>query len=553
MIDFLKISSMAIFDEIEIDFTSGLNCITGETGAGKSLILGALTLLMGARAGREMIRPGSEKTIVEALFTVSGRDLVLRRELYPTGSSRCYIDGKLTTSAGLVEVSSGLIHIYGQHEYQDLLNPRQHMKILEDYAGISRDNVEASYKEYTKAEEAYKELERLIDSFMQEKEYLEHCLKELTALRIEEGLEERLTQELQTAQKASELKQTALAAQELIYTGTHSITDLTAEARQQIHRIVAHDPSMENLVHSMDSIMAQLEDMHVELRGRIDAYEYDPQRIEDLEEQLNTLREIKRKHRTDETGLIRLTGEMQQKLSMLDESGNNTSFAKKKVDETRSRYQETAKTSLEKRWRAAKSLCKRINADLEDLGMPGTDFRVSQLMPDDVDKAFLDAGTRAVSPNTLLKGDFLISTNVGQNILPLAKIASGGELSRIMLAIKVSQKASSEATLIFDEIDAGISGQTAIAIAHKLKELSGHAQAIVVTHLHQVASVADSHFVITKTVKDRTTSSALQKVRSTDRVMELARMMGGDSPSLSVIELAKELVGSHEGRPLLEN
>jgi DNA repair protein RecN (Recombination protein N) len=310
---------------------------------------------------------------------------------------------------------------------------------------------------------------------------------------------------------------------------------------------------MENLVHSMDEIMAQLEDMHVELRGRIDAYEYDPQRIEDLEEQLNTLREIKRKHHTDEAGLIRLTGEMQQKLGMLDESGNNTLFAKRKVDETRSKYQVTTKAFLEKRWRAAKSLCKRINTDLEDLGMPGTDFRVSQLMPDDVDKAFLDGEGRAVSPNTLLKGDFLISTNVGQNILPLAKIASGGELSRIMLAIKVSQKASSEATLIFDEIDAGISGQTAIAIAHKLKELSGHAQAIVVTHLHQVASLADSHFVITKTVRDRTTSSALQKVRSTDRVKELARMMGGDSPSLSVIEHAKELVRSHEGRPLLEN
>ena len=553
MIDFLKISSMAIFDEIEIDFTSGLNCITGETGAGKSLILDALTLLMGARAGREKIRPGSEKTVVEALFTVSGREIVLRRELYPTGSSRCYIDGKLTTSTGLVEVSSGLIHIYGQHEYQDLLNPRQHMKILEDYAGISRENVEAAYKEYTKAEEACKELERLIDSFLQEKEYLEHCLKELTAVCIEEGLEESLTQELQTSRKASELKQTALSAQELIYTGTPSITDLTAEARQQINRIVAHDPSMENLVHSMDGIMAQLEDMHVELRGRIDAYEYDPQRIEDLEEQLNTLREIKRKHHTDEEGLIRLIGEMQQKLGMLDESGNNTEFAKRTVDETRSRYQETTKTFLGKRWRAAKNLCKRINTDLEDLGMPGTDFRVSQLMPDDVDKAFLDTAGRAASPNIFLKGEFLISTNVGQNILPLAKIASGGELSRIMLAIKVSQKASSEATLIFDEIDAGISGQTAIAIAHKLKQLSGHAQAIVVTHLHQVASLADSHFVITKTVRDRTTSSALQKVRSTDRVMELARMMGGDSPSLSVIEHAKELVRSHEGRALLEN
>jgi DNA repair protein RecN (Recombination protein N) len=553
MIDFLKISSMAIFDEIEIDFTSGLNCITGETGAGKSLILDALTLLMGARAGREMIRPGSEKTVVEALFTSSGREMALRRELYPTGSSRCYIDGNLTTSAGLVEVSSGLIHIYGQHEYQDLLNPRQHMKILEDYAGIIREMVEESYKEYIKAEEAYKELEHLIDSFMQEKEYLEHCLKELTAASIEEGLEERLTQELQTARKASELKQTALAAQELIYTGTPSITDLTAEARQQIHRIASHDPTMENLVHSMDEIMAQLEDMHVELRGRVDAYEYDPQRIEDLEEQVNTLREIKRKHRTDEAGLIRLTGEMQQKLGMLDQSEDNTSLAKRKVDETRSKYQETTRTFLEKRWRAAKKLCKKINADLEDLGMPATDFKVLQLMPDDVDKTFLDAGGRAVSPNTLLKGEFLISTNVGQNILPLAKIASGGELSRIMLAIKVSQKASSEATLIFDEVDAGISGQTAIAIANKLKELSRHAQAIVVTHLHQVASVADSHFVITKTVKDRTTSSALQKVKSTDRVKELARMMGGDSPSVNVIEHAKELVRSHEGRAVLEN
>ncbi len=553
MIDFLKISSMAIFDEIEIDFTPGLNCITGETGAGKSLILDALTLLMGARAGRELIRPGSEKTIIEALFTVGGREIVLRREIYPTGSSRCYIDGKLTTAAGLAEEFSGLIHIYGQHEYQDLLNPRQHMRILEDYAGINRDKVEAAYKEYAEATQMCEELENLLDSFVQERDYLEHCIKELTAARLEEGLEERLAQELQTAQKASELKQTALAAQEIIYTGTHSITDLTAEARHHINRIVTNDPSMERLVHSMDEIMAQLDDMHVELRSRIDAYEHDPQRIEDLEEQLNTLRELKRKHRADEGGLLRLASEMQQKLSMLDESGNSTSAAKIKVEEALQKYNDTAKFFMEKRWRASNNLSKKININLKDLGMPGTDFRVKQLKLDEIDKTFLDQEGRAVSPNILLKGEFLISTNVGQNILPLAKIASGGELSRIMLAIKAQQKSSSEATMIFDEIDAGISGQTAIAIARKLKEISGHAQAIVVTHLHHVASVADSHFVITKTVEGRTTSSTLQRVRSSDRVMELARMMGGDSPSSSVIEHAKELVRSHEGRPALEH
>jgi DNA repair protein RecN (Recombination protein N) len=427
------------------------------------------------------------------------------------------------------------------------------MRILEDYAGINRDKVEAAYKEYAEATQMYEELENLLDSFVQEQDYLKHCIKELTAARIEEGLEERLAQELQTAQKASELKQTALAAQEIIYTGTPSITDLTAEARHQINRIVTNDPSMERLVHSMDEIMAQLEDMHVELRSRIDAYEHDPQRIEDLEEQLNTLRELKRKHRADEGGLLRLASEMQQKLSMLDESGNSTSAAKIKVEEALQKYNDTTKSFLEKRWRASNNLSKKININLKDLGMPGTDFRVKQLKLDEIHKIFLEQEGRAVSPNILLKGEFLISTNVGQNILPLAKIASGGELSRIMLAIKAQQKSSSEATMIFDEIDAGISGQTAIAIARKLKEISGHAQAIVVTHLHHVASVADSHFVITKTVEGRTTSSTLQRVRSSDRVMELARMMGGDSPSSSVIEHAKELVRSHEGRSALEH
>ena len=553
MIEFLKISSMAIFDEIEIDFTQGLNCITGETGAGKSLILDALTLLMGARAGRELIRPGSEKTVVEALFSVSGREMALRRELSPTGSGRCFIDGKLTTSAGLAEVSYGLIHIYGQHDYQDLLSPRQQMKILEDYAGLNREKVDVTYREYGETLEAFKELERLIDSFIHERDYLEHCLKELRDARIEEGLEERLTQELKTSQKASELKQTAMAAQDLIYTGSPSIIDLASEARHLLNHIREYDRAMEMPVHIMDGIMAQLEDVHGELRKRIEAYDFDPQNVDDLEERLNTLHELKRKHRTDEKGLLMLTAEMEQKILMLDESEKSTSVAKEKVEYSLRKYRDAIKSFLGKRWSASSTLCKKINKDLKDLGMPGIDFRVQQFQVDEIEKAILDADGRAASSGTLLKGEYLVSTNVGQNILPLAKIASGGELSRIMLAIKAQQKTSSEATMIFDEIDAGISGQTAIAIAHKLRELSRHGQAIVVTHLHQVASVADSHFVITKTVEGRSTSSSLKRVKGKDRVMELARMMGGDSPSVSVIEHARELVILHEGRLSLEH
>lgn len=546
MIEFLKISSMAIFDEIEVEFTRGLNCITGETGAGKSLILDALTLLMGARAGRELVRPGRDKTIIEALVSLADRETVLRREIYPTGTSRCYIDGKLSTASSLADLSSGLIHIYGQHDYQDLLSPRQHMRILEERAGLDRNGVEAVYATYAQACETLRGLEERIRSSSQDRDYLEHCLAELKAAGIEEGLEDRLHQELQTTLKASELKESAMSVQDIVYTGNPSITDLCARAQQLIGRMAHHDPSMEQLAQNMGEVRARLEDIHGELRGRMESYEHDPEHMELLGGRLNALRELKRKHRTDEAGLIVLADEMERTLRELDASGQNTREAREAVTDALQRYRSCAAAFLETRRGAARAFARRINRDLEELGMPGTDFRVDQLPPEGLDDAFPgDDGTAPV-PGVLLRGEFLISTNVGQNVQPLTRIASGGELSRIMLAIKAQQSASSEATMIFDEVDAGISGQTAIVIARKLKDIAQDAQAIVVTHLHQVASVADAHFVITKAVRGRATSSTLRRLTGGDRVSELARMMGGDSPSLTVMEHARELVRAHE-------
>lgn len=548
MIEFLKISSMAIFDEIEVEFSRGLNCITGETGAGKSLVLDALTLLMGARSGREVVRPGSEKTTIEAMLSLDDREMALRREIYPTGNSRCYIDGRLATATSLAEVSSGLIHIYGQHDYQDLLSPRQHMKILEDLAGLSRDGVEAAYGAYIDAVRSLRELEDRIHALSGDREYLEHCLRELGAITLEEGLEERLQQELVTARKASELRESALSVQDIVYSGTPSIIDLSAHARQQIMKIARNDPGVERLVQGMDGILAILEDIHGELRSRIEAYEYDPEHVERLEERLHALRELKRKHRTDEPGLVALAGEIERKLALLDESGQNTLDARKAVEGCLDLYRRALASFLEKRAQAASRLSRQINKDLDELGMPGTDFKVEQQKPADLERCLYDAQGTAQSPSIILKGEFLISTNVGQNVLPLAKIASGGELSRIMLAIKAQHGAHVDATMVFDEVDSGISGQTAIAIARKLRDISGRGQAIVVTHLHQVASVADAHFVITKKVKGKTTTSTLRRITGPDRVMELARMMGGDSPSLTAIEHARELVRSQEER-----
>lgn len=542
MIEFLKINSMAIFDEIEIEFTSGLNCITGETGAGKSLLLDALTLLMGARAGRELIRPGSDRMTIEALFNVSGSETVLRREVHPSGSSRCFIDGKLVTASALAEASAGMIHIYGQHEYQDLLSPKQHMRILEELSGLSRDKAAAAYGKYEAARLHLLQLEQDMESLRNERDHLEFSLQELNALPLEAGLENRLVQELEIARAAAELKDSAMAAQEIIYSGAPSMTDLAAEARNHVGRMAHHDPGMETLLAAMNSLVVQLEDAHLLLRERIGQYEHDPEKITSAEEQLNTLREIMRKHRLDETGLLMLREELARKLALLEDGGENTSSARAGLDDALQEYRSLLDAFLKKRMNSGRSICKRINRDLRDLGMPSADFTLQQLEGANLDKALFERDRTAVSPASILKGEFLISTNRGHAPLPLAKIASGGELSRIMLAIKVQQKAHADSTLIFDEIDSGISGQTAIAIASKLKELSGQAQAIVVTHLHQVASVADTHFVITKSMTGNVTSSSLKKLESKDRVLELARMMGGDSPSSTVLEHARELV-----------
>ena len=546
MIEFLKISSLAIFDEIEITFGRGLNCITGETGAGKSLILGALTLLMGAKASKDLVRPGREKTSIEALFSVSGEELVLRREIFPSGSNRCYINGKLATVTNLAEVSSGLINIYGQHEYQDLLNPAQHMTILEELAGLDRDDLHDSYNALNRAHEHLAELKRQVQRYREEKEDILFSYNELKSVPIHESLEEELTSELELAYAAAELKRSAYLADDILYSGNTSVVDLIAQAQGHIAKITSIDHHLQGISISLKDIIARLEDISLELRDRIATYEYDPEMIETLESRLHCLQDLKKKHRRDEQGLIALKDDLEKRLEMTLDSDRMIQEADRVLEKARAAYAHKIQEYLAKRASYAETLCAGVNRNLLDLGMPGTRFAVDQRDPSHLEDGLFDSKGDVVSPNTLLKGEFLISTNVGHKQLPLARIASGGELSRIMLAIKVQQKASQDATLLFDEIDSGISGQTALMIANKLKELSGSAQAIVVTHLHQVASLAENHLVITKNVDKGNTISRVCNVRQMDRVMELARMMGGESPSHAVIEHAKELVEHNE-------
>ncbi|HNY64498.1 MAG TPA: DNA repair protein RecN [Deltaproteobacteria bacterium] len=543
MIEFLKISSMAIFDEAEIEFRPGLNCITGETGAGKSLVLGALMLLMGSRASQDMVRPGAQKATIEALFTRGDEQTVLRREIYPTGSSRCYIDGRLATAGSLAQFSSGLITIYGQHDYQDLLHPSQQMAILEELAGLDRSEAQEAHDALAGAVAFLNGLEDRIEQYRQEREELLFALGELDSLEITEGLEEELASQLGRAHGAAELKRCSHLAEDILYSGSSSVVELMSQARDHAARVAAVDRSVSPLVDSLGDVIAQVEDISMSLREKISSYEYDPETIDILEEKLHFLQDLKRKHRADEYGLIKLKGEIRERLALTEDSEHALAQAREELARATGAYREALQAFLSRRHAFAEAFCAGINADLEALGMPGTQFTVSQTDPAELEGHLFDSRGTAASPASVLKGEFLISTNVGQKPLPLARIASGGELSRIMLAIKAQQKTSQQGTLIFDEIDSGISGQTALMIAAKLKDLSQRAQAIVVTHLHQVASVADTHLVISKQVSEGSTSSSIREVAGMDRVHELARMMGGETPSRAVIQHAKELVG----------
>jgi DNA repair protein RecN (Recombination protein N) len=548
MIEFLKISSLAIFDEIEIEFGHGLNCITGETGAGKSLILGALTLLMGAKASRDLVRPGRDKTSIEALFTISGKELVLRREIYPSGSNRCYIDGSLATVAHLAEVSSGLIHIYGQHEYQDLLNPAQHMAIVEELAELDRGSIYDTYNDVEMNCKHLLDLKARIEQYSREKEDLVFNINELRSIDLTEGLEDALAMELDLANSAAELKRSAHLADDVLYSGNTSVIDLLANAQEHISKITSIDTDLSGFSSSIENIIAQIEDISLALRDRMGTYDYDPVRIETLENQLHTLQDLKNKHKTDEKGLVDLCNDLENRLNMVQESDNSIQEAVKALERAKETYILKLKDFLQNRRSFTDTLSTHINKDLKELGMPGTRFAIQQTDPLQLKDIINNSTGDISSPANLLKGEFLISTNVGHKLLPLSKVASGGELSRIMLAIKVQQKSSHDATLLFDEIDSGISGQTAFMIANRLKELSLNTQSIVVTHLHQAASLADNHFVIAKNVLDGHTISRVHKVTQMDRVMELARMMGGESPSSTVIEHAKELVSCNENR-----
>lgn len=542
MIELLKISSLAVFDGAEIEFGEGLNCITGETGAGKSLIIKALMILMGARASADIVRTGKERVVIEALIHNGGNETILKREILSTGRSRCFINGELSTLEKLSQVSSGLIHIYGQHEYQDLLSPREQMRILEDIFSLSRQDIFEAHEQVTASNDRLVETQRLIENAAAERADLENTVLEIESAQIHDNLESELKAGLEVALSAQELQESSLRLNGMLYSDSRSVTDILSDVKAIMSKMTEHDKRVLPALESISAISSEIEDIAREMLSLSQGYEFDESGIEKIEARLHMLTDLKRKYRADEAGLAAIKEKAKESLALIEDSSHMLDEIRLSLKAGLDTYKKTVDEFLLKRLSAAETFSKGINKDLEDLGMPGTVFEVSQITAQELNELFIRNDIRSLSPGQLLEGEFMVSTNVGLDMIPLARAASGGELSRIMLAIKARQRTGAEGSMIFDEIDAGIGGQAAIMIADKLKSLSEKSQAIIVTHLHQVASSADAHLVVEKNIKNGETFSSVKTVKGEARVAELARMMGGEAPGEALIRHARKLV-----------
>ncbi|MGB6067718.1 MAG: DNA repair protein RecN [Desulfomonilaceae bacterium] len=552
MLKYLKISGLAIIDKVEVEFRDGFNVLTGETGAGKSILIGALDLLLGSRGSSDIIRTGEEEAQVEGLFEIpegmtlpiepgSGlarsEELILSRRVSRSGKSRCLINGDLASVAMLQRVGRSLVSIFGQHEHQVLLDPEEHVEILDRFGELEEAKRETSaiFAGWTKAVKEMAEAEKRREELEQRGRENAAAIEELSAASLREGEEDELIQEREVLKKAVQIREKAFEAHQTLYSRSGSLMEGFAEVKKALEFLASTNPKLADLHASFEEAVYRIEDVALELRSVAEMSHSDPKRLEQIEERLAHLRRLKRKHGEDLSGLIRLLGTLSEESGDILEARADAKKLMRKVAEYREKYLHAARNLSVARRRAAGELEAAMKKELKDLAMPNALFEVSFRELED------DKG----SAGGLEKIEFFLASNPGEAPRPLSRVASGGELSRIMLAVKALQvDGRGSPTVIFDEVDAGIGGHTAFAVGTRLARVAQRQQVLCVTHLHQIAALADHHLSVQKYEQHGRTHVGVTVLDRESRVGELARMLGASPDSVSVREHVQRLMES---------
>jgi len=564
MIKELSIRNFAIIDDLQINFSDGLTILSGETGAGKSIILNAVNLLLGSRASAELVRTGTESAELEALFHISatsrvarimsanGYDpadgLLIRRLIARSDGNRVYINGRLATIGLLTAITENLASISGQHAHQGLLREDQHLLILDRFGALmpQRRQVYEAYHQILPLLDDLNRLESTRQRQDEHRELLEFQKNEIITAAVTPGEDEQLEQERLRLKNAGTLYQTIYSSIEELYGTTGSVIERLLEVKKNLATAGRIDPQLKTIAESLASTGYHIEDLTGELRAHLNLIEIDDQRLETVEERLDTLNKLKRKYGGSLQAVFSQLETIEDELAKVDNIDRQIREVEERLTKLHDRLTRRAMGLSRKRVETAKKLALKVVSELGSLKMPQTEFQavIRPLAADQKTNAYLRAGEHMLTENGIDRATFMIAPNPGEELKALAAIASGGELSRVVLALKAILAATDEVeTIVFDEVDAGIGGGTAEVVGRKLSELARHHQVICITHLPQIAKFGEHHLSISKHVTDGRTLTAIQPLNKEDRYKEIARMLGGEQITQTTLDHARELLG----------
>ncbi|OGQ18510.1 MAG: DNA repair protein RecN, partial [Deltaproteobacteria bacterium RIFCSPHIGHO2_02_FULL_60_17] len=557
----LRIKNFAVIDEAALELGAGLNVLTGETGAGKTIVLNALGLICGGRVSAEIIRRGEEEASVEALFAAlppplrnrlreaeyGGEDeLVVKRIVNRSGKNRIYLNGSLCPLALLCESGGQLIHIYGQHEHQALLRAEAHLSLLDAYGGLEggAEEMKEKYRRLGPAWSGLAQARELLDRRRREEEMLRAQAREISQAQLRSGEEEELKARKNILMHAEKLFQGCKEGEELLYEGEDALVGRLGRYALRLRDLANIDEGLSEAVELLNSSQAQLQEATAVLRRYTGKIQFDPGALEQLEDRLAEVNRLKRKYNGAVDDILKTKERIEEELKALDRGEEEIPLLERAFEEARRSAWQSAEALSAERKRIAKRFKKEMEKEVEGLGMAATAFDVRFLREEkEGDEPPFSVGGKKITEQGMDQVEFYFSPNPGEEVKPLAKIASGGELSRLMLAIKsLVLNRGDIPTLLFDEVDAGIGGRVAEIVGKKLKKVAASHQVICVTHLPQIAALADRHYVVEKEVIKGRTFTTVRKLSDKERIAEVARMLGGVTVTDKARRHAEEMV-----------
>ena len=548
----LNIENFAIIENMKIEFESGLNVLTGETGSGKSIIIDSLGLVLGQRANKDIIKKGKDRAFIEAVFSSydeetkdllleygidSGDLVVVSKEIREKGPSITRVNNRTVTSQILSKISSHLIDIFAQHESISLMDNKNQLKLIDDFSGKGQrqllDDLKELVEEINYLKNEYNEKSNMEQNKDREIDLLEYQIKEIEDAGLSDYDDEELYDDFNALNNMTDTLIKLSEAKSLINEGyeTSSLEDILDRVIANVVDVTSYNKDLKEVEENLEDIRFRISDIAKDLDRYINTSEIDEERLQFLKERIDLVNNLKLKYGNNVKTINIFFDEISERLRFLQNFEDNLNKLLKKIKEKEKEALILAEKISQNRKKTARILEKKVEEEINKLNIKDAKFKI-------------DIKEKDLSFDGIDKIEFLIAPNLGQDLMPMAKVASGGEMSRIMLGFKsIIAEKDNIPTLVFDEIDTGISGKTAQIVGNKIKEVSKDRQVIVISHLPQIVALADTHFAIKKDVVNNSTISTIDKLSYDERVNEVARLIGGMNISEIAIETAKEMIG----------